>query len=81
MNPYQRLHNQRALIELATKHHYIPQSSSAAFGEILSALKEIDPNTRLESGCSGCVMEIIKTAERHLKNYNPEPQFKTFPKQ
>jgi hypothetical protein len=72
MTPLQRLYNQRELINLATEHQYIPQSSNANFGEVLAALREIDPNIKLDAGCSGCIMEIIKKASRLLKNYIPE---------
>ena len=86
MNPYELLLQDEDTINLIVEHGYVPQSSSEAFGRIIGALKLIEPNINIQTGCSGCISEIAKQSWRHLKKYkenNPEPpkdaKFFTFP--
>lgn len=87
MNPREKLLQHEELIFLVKEHGYIPQVSAANFNEVLCALREIDPKAKYDTGCSGCIAEIIRMADAHLRVYKAslpppkplEPARHTFP--
>lgn len=87
MSPQERIYKHKDLIELALEHGYIPHASQANFGEVKAALQEIDGISR-DGSCHGCISEVIRCANVHLKAYEdtfPKPQVHepvkhTFPK-
>jgi len=82
MKPQETLLRHEALIKLMLEHEYIPAASQANFNEMLGALREIDPVSKYDPGCSGCMLEIAKMANIHLQEYKKSiPVYYTFPKQ
>lgn len=81
MSPQERLLRNEDIIKLVLEHEYLPQASSVGFGEILGALREINPTAKYDTGCSGCMMEIVRMANFHLQSYKNQPKFHTFPNQ
>ncbi len=67
MLPIDKLNSQKELIDLAINHGYLPQSSMAGVGVIAQALAELGYGNMLKPGCSGCVMDLMKVANRILK--------------
>lgn len=79
MTPQEKLLKNEDLIKLMLDHQYLPQESQANFGEVLGALREIDPKAKYDAGCSGCMSEIARMANVHLQAYKKSPKFHTFP--
>lgn len=81
MTPQERIAKHEDLIKLVIEHEYIPASSQGNFGEVVAALREIDPTAKYDTGCSGCIADIIRMANVHLQAYKKKLQstFHTFP--
>lgn len=69
MTPQERIYKNRDLIDLIIKNEYLPQISNAQFGEIVKALKELNPSARYEPGCNGCIMDIVRVANIYRNEY------------
>lgn len=87
MTAKERLLAQEDLVDLMIKHQYIPHASQQNFGEMLAALREVNPTAKYDPGCSGCMMEIANAAKLFINKFKKEqlppeePKFMTFPKQ
>lgn len=68
MTPQETLLKHEDLINLIIDHQYIPHHSQANFGEVKAAIEEIT-KTKYEQGCSGCITEMVRIANIHLKAY------------
>jgi hypothetical protein len=69
MTPHETLAQHEDLIKLVLEHQYLPQAESGKFGEVIAALRLIDPAAKYDPGCSGCIQDIIRMANVHLQNY------------
>lgn len=89
MRPEERLLAQEQLIDLIILHQYVPHKSQENYGQVLAAMRELNPSAVYCPECSGGMMDIAVQARAVINRYKKELakadekelKFMTFPDQ
>lgn len=72
MTPIERICLYKPLL-MSWKHdQYIPQARRLDVQDIANALHDMNPSFTLNSGCSGCVQDMLDMAYRLMVNHEAE---------